>query len=456
LLSDQRIPYAGAVQEAGGAAAVLSIYELAAVLISLSALFGWINRRYFKLPHTIGLLLMGLGSSVFVLGLQAIFTDLDITTSLQAEIATIDFYDTIMNGMLAYLLFAGALHVDFNKMRDQGLAIGLMATVGVMISTLIIGGGIWGAAQLVDLPLPFIWALVLGALISPTDPVAVLSLLRNTPVPDQLKAKIAGEALFNDGMAVVAFTALLAAANAADGDIGHHLGVLHILEKLAIEAGGAILFGILMGWGAYRAMRAIDDHDVEILISIAACTLTYAVCVRTGLSGPLAVVIAGLMISNHDADAAMSQKVQTYMFAFWEVVDEVLNSLLFLLIGLEVLVLTFQLDYVWIILLAIPTVLLARFISVATPIRLLSMFQTFSKGSIPVMTWGGLRGGVSVALALALPDGPYKGTLLAVTYAVVIFSIVVQGLSVGYVVKRSVPAPLNENRDEVTAATAGS
>ncbi len=418
---------------------MLTIYELAAVLLSLSAIFGWVNRRFLRLPHTIGLLLMGLGSSSFLLLTQALFPGLELTTSLQRAIAQIDFYDTIMNGMLAFLLFAGALHVDFAKLRDQGWAIGLLATVGVVISTVVIGAVLWLVSGLVGFPVPLAWALVFGALISPVDPVAVLSLLRTVKVPESLKAKIAGEALFNDGVAVVAFSVLVAAAVSA-GAGSESLSPVHIGEMLLVEGVGGVVFGLLAGWLAQRAMAAIDDHVVEILVSVAVCAATYAISLRLHISGPIAVVVAGLMVGNHGSTIVMSEQVKRYMYAFWEVVDEILNSVLFLLIGLEVLVLVFAPAYAWLVLISIPVVLLGRLISVAAPITLLSLRQTFSRSVIPVMTWGGLRGGVSVALALALPDSPYKPVLLAATYAVVIFSIVVQGLSVKWVVARTLPA----------------
>jgi CPA1 family monovalent cation:H+ antiporter len=280
---------------------------------------------------------------------------------------------------------------------------------------------------------------VFGALISPTDPVAVLGMLKVVEVPEPIKAKIAGEALFNDGAAVVAFGALLTIAL---GVPGHPPGELHegvgsIAGLFAFQGLGGIVFGLATGWIAYRAMAAVDDPMVEILISIGICAVTYALSLRLHISGPIAVVVTGLLIGSHGAEHAMSEKVQEYLFSFWEVVDELLNSVLFLLVGLEVLLLAFDPSHAWIALVAIPIVLAARLVSVAVPISALSIRQSFSAGSIPILTWGGLRGGVSVALALSLPDSEAKPLILAATYAVVIFSIIVQGLTVKWVIRRT-------------------
>lgn len=419
---------------------MLSLFELGTLLLALSALFGWLNVRWFALPHTIGLLLIGLGSSVVLLLIEGIVPGPDITSKLQAAIRQIDFYDTIMNGLLAFLLFAGALHVDFGRLRNEKWPIAFMATGGVVISTVVVATTLWSVSWLVGINIPFAWALVFGALISPTDPVAVLGLLKTIDVPESLKAKIAGESLFNDGVAVVAFSLLVAAAVATGPDAESQFTISHIAELFFVEALGGLLFGLLMGWIACRAMASIDDHAVEVLISIAACTVTYALSLRLHVSGPLAVVVAGLVIGNRGAGFAMSDKVREYMFAFWEIIDEVLNSVLFLLIGLEVLVLAFGAADIRLMVVAIPAVLVGRLVSVSSPLVLGPMRKSFGVGTIPILTWGGLRGGVSVALALSLPDSDYKPVLLAATYAVVIFSIVVQGLTVKPLVERMLAA----------------
>jgi monovalent cation:H+ antiporter, CPA1 family len=419
---------------------MLTIFEIAALLLSLSALLGWFNLRFLKLPHTIGLLIMAMLSSLVLLGLEKLFPGLGITATLTVTVSRIDFYSAIMNGILAFLLFAGALHVDFDLLKGQKWAITVLASIGVVISTVIAGFGIYAACTLLGFPVTLPWALVFGALISPTDPVAVLGLLKSVNVPASIKAKIAGEALFNDGAAVVAFTFLLAVALAVPG---HAAGVMDepwwsLLAHFLFEGAGAILFGLFTGWLAYRAMASIDDPMIEILISIGVCAATYALSMRLNVSGPIAVVASGLLLGNHGADHAMSEKVQEYLFSFWEVIDELLNSVLFLLIGLEVLVVSMEPSQFSIVLVAIPIVLLARLVSVALPISALSILQSFARGSIPILTWGGLRGGVSVALALSLPESDAKPVLLAATYAVVVFSIIAQGLTVKWVIRKTV------------------
>ena len=419
---------------------MLSIFEIAALLLGLSALLGWFNLRFLKLPHTIGLLIMAMAASLALIAIERLFPGLGITATLQATVSRIDFYSAIMNGLLAFLLFAGALHIDLDLLKGQKWAIAVLASVGVIISVAIAGSGIYAACLLLGFPIPLPWALLFGALISPTDPVAVLGLLKTIDVPAPIKAKIAGEALFNDGAAVIAFTFFLALAL---GVPGHEPGVLHepwwsVLAHFLFQAAGAIVFGLFTGWLAYRAMASIDDPMIEILISIGLCAATYALSLRLNVSGPIAVVAAGLLIGNHGAEHAMSEKVQEYLFSFWEVIDELLNSVLFLLIGLEVLVLSMEPAHVSIVLAAIPIVLFARLVSVALPISVMSILQNFSRGAIPILTWGGLRGGVSVALALSLPESDAKPVVLAATYAVVVFSIIVQGLTVKWVIKKTV------------------
>jgi len=411
----------------------VSVFEIAALLVTLSALFGWVNLRFLRLPHTIGLLVMALSASLLMLALQKVVPGLEITSALKDILEGIDFYSALMEGMLSLLLFAGALHVDLNLLKDQKWPIAAIASIGVVLSTVVIGVALWLIAGLVGLDIPLAWAFVFGALISPTDPVAVLGLLKTIDVPESIKAKIAGESLFNDGVALVAFSVLVTIASVSGEQ--QYPSVLGTAEFLLYEGVGSAIFGLATGWIAYRAMLAVDDHIVEILISVAACIATYTICHRLHLSGPIAVVVSGLLIGNHGAEYAMSEKVEEYLFAFWEVVDEMLNSVLFLLIGLEVLVITFDPANAWIVLIAIPIVLAGRFVSVSLPIKLLSLRRTFSAGAIPILTWGGLRGGVSVALALALPDSPVKPVLLTATYAVVIFSIVVQGLTMRRVIE---------------------
>ncbi|MEP1444422.1 MAG: sodium:proton antiporter [Hyphomicrobiales bacterium] len=414
---------------------MLTLFEIIALILSISAVLSWVNSTFVKLPHTIGLLVMALATSFFLILLEALFPDLGLTDAVQSAIGQIDFFETVMNGMLAFLLFAGALHVNLNLMREQKWPIGLMATFGVVLSTFIVGTLFWLLAHLFGVPITYAWALVFGALISPTDPVAVLSLLKSISIPDSLEAKIAGESLFNDGVGVVVFTIIVAVAVGADGG---NLDALHIAELFFVEAVGGAVLGMLVGYVVYRMMAAIDHDMVEILLTLGLVAGVYAVCLRLHLSGPIAVVVAGLFIGNRGAERAMSDDTREALFDFWEMIDEILNSVLFLLIGLEVLVISIDPSFAWIAVLSIPIVLFARLAAVSLPILTLSLGFAFSKGVIPVLTWGGVRGGISVALALSLPAVGAKPLIMTATYAVVIFSIVVQGLTIKEVVRRTV------------------
>jgi CPA1 family monovalent cation:H+ antiporter len=441
---------------------MLSLFEIAALLLVLSAVLSWFNRAYLKLPHTIGLLVMALVTSFLIIALNAVIPDLQVYETLTGAIGQIDFNETLMKGMLGFLLFAGALHVDFAKLKSAKWSIGLMATFGVVLSTFIVGTGFWLLAGAFNVELPYIWALVFGALISPTDPVAVLSILKTVKMPKSLETKIAGESLFNDGVGVVIFTLILAIATggvtahamldqtllagplmAATPSGGANIGVFDVIELFMVDAVGGGLLGLIAGWVGYHMMEKIDEAAIEILISLALVAGTYAIAQRIDilghhLSGPIAVVVAGLMIGNRGAAFAMSDKTRTALFGFWEMIDEILNSVLFLLIGLELLVLGLSPQFGLITLLAIPLVLMARLCAVFVPMKTLGTFKTFTQGAIPVLTWGGVRGGISVALALSLPDNEYKPLILTATYGIVIFSIIVQGLTIKKVVEKYV------------------
>ncbi len=413
----------------------MTIFDIAAVLLGLSALFGFLNHRFLRLPHTIGLVVIALVSSGAVVLIDLAFPALGIALTVTGALSQIDFYKTVMHGMLSVLLFAGAVHVNFADLAARKWAIGLLATVGLLTSTVLVATVLWLAIAAFSEPIPFIWALLLGALISPTDPVAVLGILKTVSIPESLKAKIAGESLFNDGVGVVVFTIVLAIA--VGGDNGS-VGVGDVAYLFVTEAGGGALLGMIAGYLAYRAMRSIDEPNLEVLITLALVLCTYSIAIHLKLSGPIAVVIAGLFIGNHGARFAMNEKTRAHVFQFWEVSDEIFNSVLFLLIGLEVLVVSFRPDLVGVALLAIPVVLTARWISVAGPITALRFGDQFSDGAITILTWGGLRGGISVALALSLPDNEYKAPILTITYAVVVFSIIFQGLTMKIVVARFV------------------
>ncbi len=415
----------------------MSIFTIGAILVGLSALFGYINHRFLHLPHTIGLVVIALCASLSIIGFDLIEPSFQIGQQVTGVLRQIDFNKTLMHGMLSFLLFAGALHADFPALKTRRLTIGVMAVIGTLISTFMIGGVMWFALGWLGFEFPFIWALVFGALISPTDPVAVLSLFKIVKVPDTLQAKMAGESLFNDGIGVVLFTVVVAIALAGGGQ-GGPMGAADIAELFITEAAGGAALGLAAGYIGYRAMYGIDEASLEVLITLALVMVTYALALALHMSGPIAMVVAGLFIGNRGVKYAMSEQTREYVLTFWTLIDEILNSVLFLLIGLEVLVVAENLDYLGIALLAIPVTLLARALSVTIPIAILSRWQTFTKGAVPVLIWGGLRGGIAVALALSLPDMEYKDAILSMTYGVVLFSIIVQGLTVKPLVERMV------------------
>lgn len=413
---------------------MLSPFELLSVLLVLTGAFAWTNHRFVGLPDTVGLLVMGLAASLVLLLVELAVPHLQLYEEIGNLLRQVDFQRTVLEGMLGFLLFAGALHVDLSLLRERAWVVGLMATLGVLLSTVIVGLGFWYAAGLAGVDLPLSWAFVFGALISPTDPVAVLSTLKAVRVPKPLELDMTGESLFNDGVGVVVFTIALTVAAGGHGAAGFS----GVAELFALEAIGGGLLGYLAGTVAYRAMKQIDNYSVEVLISLGLVTGTYALAARLGASGPIAMVVAGLIIGNRGPRDAMSDLTQRYLFGFWQLADEILNAVLFLLIGLEVLVLRPEVLFRWLPVSAILLVLLARLVSVALPVWLLGRWKTFVAGTIPVLTWGGLRGGISVALALSIPETEEKATILAATYLVVVFTIIVQGLSLRGVVQRTV------------------
>ena len=422
----------------------MSVFEIGAFLIGLSAFFGYINHRFLRLPHTVGLVVMALAASLTLILIEFLSPSTQLLETITGILAQIDFHETVMHGMLSFLLFAGAMHVDFSVFKSRAMSIGLMATLGILISTFLIGGAIWFLLNLFDIGIPFIWALVFGALISPTDPVAVLGLFKTVKVPESLEAKMAGESLLNDGVGVVVFTIVVAIA--VGGEVhGDAIGVMTVVELFFTEAVGGAVLGLVAGYLCYRAMGQIDEHNLEVLITLATVMVTYAVAIRLHLSGPIAMVVAGLFIGNRGMKNAVSDNTRDYVEKFWSLLDEILNSVLFLLIGLEVLVIAQRVDHLGVALLAIPVTLMARWISVSVPILILARWKTFTKGAIPILTWGGLRGGIAVALALSLPVNEYKPTILTITYAVVLFSIIVQGLTIKPLVERLVAkGPIDE------------
>lgn len=409
----------------------MSIFELTALLLTLSASFGWLNRRYVHLPHAIGLLAMGLVASLLLLLIGLVFPDEHLQGQLSQTLDQIDFTNVVMNGMLAFLLFAGSINVNLSALRERAWPIATMAIVGTIVSTVLVGVGFWGISRIVGYPMPIVAALIFGALISPTDPVAVLSMLKNVRVPESLQVEMQGEALFNDGVGVVLFALLVGVVEGT----GAPAGPSEVLQYLLQEAVGGLLIGLITGFLAYRAMRAIDDYPVEVLITLALVTGTYALAQQLGTSGPLSVVAAGLLIGDRATRYAMSERTESYVTALWTLIDEVLNSVLFLLIGLEVIVLHFAADTFFLAIAAIPLVLLARLAAVSVPLVAFKSTGRLQLRNVPFLVWAGVRGGISVALALSLPNDATKPAVLAATYAVVIFSLIVQGSTLGVVAR---------------------
>ena len=407
----------------------MDLFHLFALLTTLAAVFSWLNHRTLRLPTTIGLMLIALLFSLGLIALGALGIGLERDAERLLE--AIDFDDTLLHGMLGALLFAGALHVNLNDLASQKRVITLLASVGVVSSTLIVGSGAWWIFTALGFEIALLPCLLFGALISPTDPVAVLGVLKRVAVPKTLETKIAGESLFNDGVAVVVFLVLLGLTTGEQPASAGGIARLLLQEVL-----GGLAFGLAIGWLAYRMLSTVDQYEVEILITLAIVTGGYAAAQRLHVSGPLAMVVAGLLIGNHGRSFAMSERTRERLDSFWELVDELMNALLFMLIGFELLVVRFDGRFLLAGLLMIPLVLGARFVSVGVPVTLLRHWRRFTPHAVKILVWGGLRGGISVALALSLPPSPERELLVTATYIVVAFSIIVQGLSLERVVTR--------------------
>ena len=403
--------------------------QITSALIVLAGTFAAINAIFFRLPSAIGISIVSLLASLGLLGLDALLPGLHLTAELQRMVVAFDFSDALLEGMLGLLLFAGALHVKSSDLKAHWGIVMLMATMGVCLSTLVAGIGfswITGA--------PLLIALVFGALISPTDPVAVLGVLRAAKLPKSLETKIAGESLFNDGVGYVVFLVLVGLAFPAAGAHGASFGDAALL--FFREAFGGAVLGLALGWGTYRVMCEINDYSVEVLLTLALAFGGYQLALWLHVSAPIMAVCAGLLIGDEMTAHAMTQKTRDYVDAFWKLLDEILNAILFLMIGLEVFAIAFSIGAITAGLLAIGLSLLARWCAVIVPIMVLRPFRDFSQGIVPIMTWGGLKGGISVALALSLPESEFKPLILTVTYIVVLFSIIVQGLTVAPMARR--------------------
>ena len=407
----------------------MTFLQISSALIVLAGAFAAINSIFLRLPSAIGILIVSLSASFCLLCVDLIWPSLGLLTIMHKAVDGFEFSSALLEGMLGLLLFAGALHVKLTDLKANWRVVLLMATMGVALSTVVAGVGfswITGA--------PLMIALVFGALISPTDPVAVLGVLRAANLKKSLETKIAGESLFNDGVGYVVFLVLVGIAFPV-GDA--HGGGFGDAAKLFLqEAVGGALLGIALGWGTYKIMTKIDDYSVEVLLTLALAFGGYQLAMWMHISAPIMAVCAGLLIGDELTSHAMSQKTRDYVEAFWKLIDEILNAVLFLMIGLEVFAIAFSMDAIIAGVLSIGLSLLARLVAVFVPITLLRPFREFSEGIVPIMTWGGLKGGISVALALSLPDSEWKPLILTVTYIVVLFSIIVQGLTVAPLARR--------------------
>lgn len=409
----------------------MEYFDIVAILTVISALFGYINVRFLKLPITIGLMLITI---VFTLVVVAI-GQFDDTLLLREKefIKHVDFKTVLLDIMLSFLLFAGALHTNFNQLKVQRGPVLVFATLGVLVSTFLVGILMYYLLQFIGLEVDFIYCLLFGSLISPTDPIAVLGILKKANAPKKLETKIVGESLFNDGVGVVVFLTIFAIASSASGEVSS----LDILELFGQEVLGGIILGAALGWMTYRMMKSINNYEVEVIITLAAVMGGTLIAQKFHLSAPLAMVTTGLIVG-HDTvrDSAMSEITETYVDKFWELIDVFLNTILFVLIGMEMLVLSFETSYILAGIIAVPLVLICRYISLWLPIKFFSKRLNFVPKTNLIMTWGGLRGGISIALALSLSQEMDRELFLVVTYIIVVFSIIVQGLTVEPIIKR--------------------
>lgn len=418
----------------------MHIFEITAILMVLTALFSYINYRVLHMPTTIGVMVIALVVSLGIVTLG--WLGMDIGQSQVARILeTIDFNQALLHGMLSFLLFAGAMHIKFDDLTKQKWAITVLATAGVVASTFIVGGLTWVVLDILGIPATFIYCLLFGALISPTDPVAVIGILKTAGVPKSLETKIAGESLFNDGIGVVVFLIILELAQGSGGITMGRVATLFLGEAV----GGAVL-GLVIGVLAYQMLKRVNNYQVEVIITLALVMGGYALADRIHTSGPIAIVVAGLLIGNQGRAFAMSEVTRARLDDFWELMDEILNALLFMLIGLEVLLMPFTRGLFVAGLAAIVITLFARWASVGGSVLLMRSFRTFNPGAVGIMTWGGLRGGISVALALSIPTVPERMTIITITYIIVVFSIIIQGMTLGKLVARIYPdAPGERN-----------
>lgn len=453
----------------------MDLFTIASIVIALSAVFGYINVKFLKLPNTIGLMVIAILFTL-VLFASSMFTDMFLNAA-EHLIGAIDFKTVLLDIMLGFLLFAGAMHTNFDQLRVQRWPVLVFSTLGVLASTFLVGSLVYLVFGMIGLSTQFIHCLLFGALISPTDPIAVLGILKKAGVPKQLETKIVGESLFNDGVGVVVFLTIMSIAG---GETGHshelphadvrlvsmmedapssdiHEETIHasastvssVLHLFLQEVVGGILLGLGLGYIVFRLLRSIDDYEIEVMITLACVMGGYSLAHAMGLSAPLAIVVAGLIVGNDTVrGTAMSKQTEQYVDKFWELMDMLMNAILFVLIGLEMLILEVRPEYIVASLIAIGIVLLSRYLSLLLPVAFFAKRLNFAPHTSVIMAWGGLRGGISIALALSLPDAMNRGLFVTVTYGVVVFSIIVQGLTVGKLANRLIgsemPEPANQ------------
>lgn len=423
----------------------MELYYSFSALIVLASIFSYLNYRFLKLPSTIGIMVIAIVVSIFLVSFGE--TVLPRTFGhLHNLMSSIDFTEVLMGAMLNFLLFAGGIHINIDDLKEQLRPVLIFSTLGVVISTFVVGFGMFYILPFLGINLPFIYCLLFGALISPTDPVAVLSILKQANVSKSLETKVAGESLFNDGMAVVVFTVVLQLAVGNEVDLGvESIGLL-----LLKEAGGGLLLGVILGWVTSRLMREVDDYIISVLVTLSVVMGGYLIARQMHISGPLTMVAAGLFMGNFNVKFKMKSITQDYLIKFWELIDEILNAVLFLFIGFELLVIKDLNHFMIPGLVAIVVVLVARLVSIYGPTKF--MKRTFSPQTVKVLVWGGIRGGVSIALALSIPKNEYSTIVLSITYCVVVFSIIVQGLTIGKLANPNKIAKEEEELETITLA----
>lgn len=407
----------------------MPVYNILAVILVLCALFAYVNKKLFRLPNTIGIMLLSLITSLIVIQAGKMYPQ--VYNGAAALVKNVDFYNVVIKVMLGYLLFAGSMQINAASLKTEALSIIIFSTVGLLISTAIVGGVFYAAAGLLGMPLSFISCLLFGSLISPTDPIAVLGILRKANIPHTLETKICGESLFNDGVAIVVFITIYDVMQTGDAN----LSFTHVSILFLQEAAGGLLFGAALGYAGFIILRSVNDYVVEALITLALVAGGYLLADVLHISGPLAVIVAGIITGNKTQNS-ISTTSRNYIAHLWEIIDEILNAVLFMLVGLQMVVIPFTGTLFWLGCITIAIVLLARYVSILLPSKTLLFKKTFEKGAVTILTWGGLRGGLSIALALSLPAAMKGNIFVPVTYIVVLFSIVVQGLTIGRVAKK--------------------